>query len=314
MAIVTPHDKFFKSMMSDPRVAKDFFQYHLPEYIKKDIDWDSLHLEKESYLDEELDLNRTDLVFSVMFKGQRGFLYILVEHQSTSDPIMSFRVVKYMFRVMQNHLDKTGSTILPIVFPLVFYHGESSYTHTRDLFDLFVDPILAKEILFQPFHLVDVTQITDEELKKHVWSGIMELTLKHVFARDIIPFFQDLMTELRKLEYWDAKDLASTTLFYIINTANIKDKKKFEQIIHNTYKNTGEPIMTYREHCIAEGMEKGIEKGIEKGRVEGIQKGRKEGLLEVAKNALRQGLSLETIKKLTGLSNTDIEKLNKVEI
>jgi len=310
MGIVSPHDKYFKVMMSDPRVSKDFLQFHLPENIKLHMGFDSLHLEKESYLDEELDLNRTDLVFSCDFKGRKGFIYILVEHQSTVDPIMPFRLLKYKIRIMDDHMNKTESNILPIVYPLVFYHGQALYNHTKDLFELFAEPDLAREILFQPFELIDVGRIPDAKLREHVWSGVMELTLKHIFARDIIPFAKDIMRELKRFERWDAIDLAKVTIFYLMNTVEDKQKKQVINLIKTELSKSGEEIMTFREYCIAEGRAEGWAEG----RAEGMEKGVEKGRVEVAKNALRQGFSTEAIKQLTGLSISVIEKLDKAEI
>ena len=48
-------------------------------------------------------------------------------------------------------------------------------------------------------------------------------------------------------------------------------------------------------------------------REEGMEKGRAEGLLEVAENALEQGMDITLIEKLTGLSNAEIEKLKRSE-
>lgn len=148
----------------------------------------------------------------------------------TVDPIMPFRLLKYKIRIMDDHLDKNESHTLPIVYPLVFYHGQDPYRHTNDLFELFAEPDLARKIVFQPFELIDVGRIPDAELREHVWSGVMELTLKYIFARDIMPVIEDLMGSLRRFERCDAKDLASQTLFYIINTANIKNKKNLKKL------------------------------------------------------------------------------------
>ena len=57
----------------------------------------------------------------------------------------------------------------------------------------------------------------------------------------------------------------------------------------------------YFEKGKAEGIEKGIEKGIE----EGIEKGK----IETARNALAEGLPIDTICKITGLSPEEIAKL-----
>lgn len=69
-------------------------------------------------------------------------------------------------------------------------------------------------------------------------------------------------------------------------------------LVQTELSKTGEEIMTFREYCIAEGIEKGMEKG----------------MIEVAKNALKQGFSIKAITQLTGLSIPDIEKLYRVEV
>lgn len=52
-----------------------------------------------------------------------------------------------------------------------------------------------------------------------------------------------------------------------------------------------------------EGMEEGMQKGVEKGMQKGVEKGK----LEIAKNALEEGLDMELIEKLTGLSRNELE-------
>ena len=52
-----------------------------------------------------------------------------------------------------------------------------------------------------------------------------------------------------------------------------------------------------------EGMKAGIE--------EGMKAGRNEGKNEIAKNMLKENLSIELISRLTSLSQEEIEKLKK---
>jgi len=65
------------------------------------------------------------------------------------------------------------------------------------------------------------------------------------------------------------------------------------------------------EQGIEKGIEKGMEQGIEKGMAEGKEMGRFEEKIETAKAGLLEGLSVELIKKLTGLEFEKIEKLRK---
>lgn len=49
----------------------------------------------------------------------------------------------------------------------------------------------AKETLFGPYKLIDLTQIDDEQLKEQLWLGIMMRTMKHIWDKDIFPFLKE---------------------------------------------------------------------------------------------------------------------------
>jgi predicted transposase/invertase (TIGR01784 family) len=59
-----------------------------------------------------------------------------------------------------------------------------------------------------------------------------------------------------------------------------------------------------------EGREEGWEKGLEQGREKGLEQGRGERDIEVAKNALKEGASLEFIQKITGLNIETIKNIS----
>jgi hypothetical protein len=65
-------------------------------------------------------------IFFTRCKPRRGTdIYLLIEHQSSADRHMAFRLMRYAIAAMQRHLDK-GHTQLPLVIPLLFYHGQVS--------------------------------------------------------------------------------------------------------------------------------------------------------------------------------------------
>jgi len=63
------------------------------------------------------------------------------------------------------------------------------------------------------------------------------------------------------------------------------------------------------EKGMKEGLHDGMQKGIQEGIQEGIEKGIEKGKLEVAKSAKKMGLSIVDIINLTGLSESEINKL-----
>lgn len=304
--IRSPHDKFFKAAMSDLRVAKDFFDFHLPPSIKKTIELDTLAISKGSFVDPTLVESATDMLFTVDFAGQSGYLYVLVEHQSTPDKLMPFRIFKYIMNIMDHHLKSKSSeqACLPVVYPLLFYTGASNYNFSTDIFDLFCESKdLAKQVFMQPFQLIQINQIADEVLKQRVWSGIMELSMKHIFQSNILSYLKSVLSLLEKIKMADDHDYAQTVLTYIFNTAEISDKQTFSQMIReNVSPEIEEIVMTPAQYFREEGFEKGIEKGIEKGRVNEKK--------DLAKKLIQHGLTLSDVSKLTDLSIAELENLD----
>ncbi len=142
------------------------------------------------------------MLFSFNFNGKPGFIYLLVEHASTPQPFLPFRMLKYVMAIMEDHLKRTKSRTLPFVLPLVLYTGKKEYPYSMDFFDLFApeEKMLAKETLHAPYPLIDLSQATDEEFKKYIWFGSMGLLLKHIHDGDILPFFKGFLDLLKEIE------------------------------------------------------------------------------------------------------------------
>ena len=68
-------------------------------------------------------------------------------------------------------------------------------------------------------------------------------------------------------------------------------------------------INTLKNNSYEEGVNEGIEQGFAKGVSEGINQGFNEGIITTAKNMLKEGLTIEFVSKVTGLSIEEIENL-----
>ena len=65
--IPSPHDRFFKVVFSDKAKVEDYLKGTLPEDIKDKIVFESLTLDNNSYVDEELKNQYSDMVYNVLF-------------------------------------------------------------------------------------------------------------------------------------------------------------------------------------------------------------------------------------------------------
>ena len=87
-AVATPHDALFKSVFGDPRHAAVHMERFLPTAVVERLDLEALTLRPGSFVDQELREHHADLLFEAPFQEGAGgaFLYLLFEHQSSSDP------------------------------------------------------------------------------------------------------------------------------------------------------------------------------------------------------------------------------------
>ena len=84
----------------------------------------------------------------------------------------------------------------------------------------------------------------------------------------------------------------------------------------NTERDTYNQIEYARETGREEGHKVGKEEGREEGHKEGKEEGRKEGAkqksFDIAKRMLEKGIDIEIISELTGLTEKEISKLNRI--
>ncbi|STT01123.1 transposase [Klebsiella pneumoniae] len=192
----TPHDAVFKQFLTQADTARDFLAIHLPPALRQRCDLDTLQLESAKlYRGEPAGLVLRCAVVTQTASGE-GYIYVVIEHQSSPDAQMAFRLMRYAIAAMQRHLDG-GHTKLPLVVPMLFYHGATTpYPWSLNWLDCFADPQLASELYISPFPLVDVTVIPDDEIVRHRRVALLELIQKHIRQRDLMGIVEQLTTIL----------------------------------------------------------------------------------------------------------------------
>jgi predicted transposase YdaD len=136
MKIENPHDKFFKEIFGKVEVAKDFLNNYLPENIMKVIDVDTLEPQKDSFIYEELQEVFSDMLFKVNINNREGYVYILFEHKSYTSKDIAFQLLKYMLEIWEAKIKKEKTYKLPVIIPLVIYHGKDRWNIRTTLGEL----------------------------------------------------------------------------------------------------------------------------------------------------------------------------------
>ena len=250
----SPHDAVFKTFMFTPETARDFLEIHLPEPLRKLCNLQTLRLEPTSFIEKSLRAYYSDVLWSVETSDGDGYIYVVIEHQSTPDAHMAFRLMRYALATMQRHLD-AGHKMLPLVVPMLFYHGATTpYPWSLSWLDCFADPPLARELYASPFPLVDITVIPDDEIVRHRRVALLELIQKHIRQRDLMGIVEQLTTILLS---GDANDRQIKTLFnYLLQTGNARRFGRFIQEVAQRVPQHRERLMTIAERLQEVGPEK----------------------------------------------------------
>jgi predicted transposase/invertase (TIGR01784 family) len=297
--ISDPHDLFFKTAMEDKRVAREFLKRHLPIDLRKQVDFENLELQPGSFINDVRKKSAVDVLFKTTIEDKEIFIYLLLEHQSSPDELMPFRVLKYTCNIIDAHLKKYKTALkgkakkFPFIYPMVIYHARKPYGYSTNINDLVDAPkAFVDQYFLKPFQLIDLGEIEDEQLKKHAWSGVMEFALKHIFARDLLPHIKNIANLLAQLDQLDGREFVEIVLQYFLGSGELKDREQFFELINDSISyEVGGDIMTLAEQFIEEGIEK--------------------GKLEVIKTMLSNGVEPAFIAKNTGVSMREIEALQK---
>ncbi len=297
----TPHDKLFRASMNHPEVARDFLTTHLPVEIRTKIDFNTIVLCPNTFVDEALKLSESDVLFNCMIEGKEGFIYILAEHQSTQDSLMPFRLMKYMVKIWDYHQTnnkKKNSFPFPVIFPLVFYTGRGIYKAPRSLWALCGDKAdLMRSILQAPFHLIDVNTIPEDELTSRKWSGTMEFLMRHRFRQHISQELEKVAQSFNLLLLEDKDQFVLQLLSYImaIDDEHRSTKELTELMRSKISSEVGDEIVSLAEKLKEEGREEG----------------REELRLETARIMLVEGCDPVFVAKVIKLSINKVKELKK---
>jgi predicted transposase/invertase (TIGR01784 family) len=297
-------DEFCKKALENQIAARQFLEAYLPADIRERVDLSVITIEKESYIDGHLRKQYSDIVYSVKDTTQdntndKAYIYILLEQQSTSDYWIALRLWKYALSLADRH--RKGKAKLPLIVPMVLYNGSKAYKAPRNLWELFTDPQLAKQLMGGDYALVDLQAMADDDIIKKQHLGMMEFFLKHIHQRDMLALWEAFLTQFKQsIEIDRANGYIYIRLFLEYTGTKVKaeERPRLHRLLTDHLEQDGEKIMsTIADEYFEKGMEQGIQQGVER------------GIEKVAKELLRKGFTIEDISELTSLSVKEVTAL-----
>ncbi len=271
-----PHDHFFKQTLAAPGLAAEFFRLYLPPPVVALLDTNRVEAVKGSFVDEELKEHFSDALYSVsLVNGQSAYIYILLEHKSAPDAWVALQILRYLVRFWDEQ-QKAGVKKLPLVLPVVFYHGRQRWKiadNFLSLFDFKENLAALRDYLPEfRYHLCDLSRYEDEDL---IGTGRMAsafLLLKHIFRRSL----KRLLPEALRRHIAggtvsdDDREYVRTALIYLLQTSKVSGRE-FSAAFRQVLKERKLPMTeNFIDRWINQGVRQGLSQGLTQGRQEGL--------------------------------------------
>ena len=234
------------------------------------------------------DMREMDFLAKVTIEPEDFILHIEFETSYKSNNEMMKRMLRY-YTYIKWHND------LPIYQVLVVLKEPANVKNIQDSFESTVQDL---DILKYKYKVIKAYEIDKNEILKKGKTVLYPLRVFMKYEEKTEEeHIQECLTAVENLEDKD---------YYYLTI----------QCIKKLYKGSEYEIYVKEEILMQsvlyqEPFDKGKLEGKKEGKLEGKLEGRKEGKLEVAKKALREGMEIDLIAKLTGLSEKEIKELAK---
>ncbi|NLD98594.1 MAG: Rpn family recombination-promoting nuclease/putative transposase [Fibrobacter sp.] len=94
-----PHDHFFRESMQDIVIARNLAKLTIPPSIQNYLDWETLEIVKDTWVDENLREHRSDTIYRAKLLGDDQWVYLLFEHKSASDKKVQIQLLRYIVEI-----------------------------------------------------------------------------------------------------------------------------------------------------------------------------------------------------------------------
>jgi predicted transposase YdaD len=266
----------FRFVFGEPVHAASELRAVLPAALADRLDLTSLHPVNGSFVDEELTNRHADVLMRTRLDGREAFVYVLIEHQSTPDPMMPLRMLRYLTRIWDRHLQEhPKAKRLPMIVPLVVYQGPRRWTCPVELSELLdIDPDtahLAGEFLPRfRFLLGDLTKLDKAALRARPITIPVRVTVR--LLRIVPAHSGDAIAALDTDDIADLRHVLRLPSGRVLWAAILKYIQTRETPLHRLAwlaaqlgPEAEEVFMSTADTLRAEGEAKGLAKGVDKG-------------------------------------------------
>ena len=298
------HDKLFKRILD--RINE------VESIIKKTLGKETEKIEIETVRNELTTRDYRGRMVDVLYKLKDKEVYFLIEHQSTQNTYMAYKIFEYEAEIItRSHMQNVEkSKKIAKVIKIVIFTGVGDWKVARSIVELQEEygnkikidkhyegigeyklleskDYSLKEIISEEGTLLGKAIIIEKARREETLIAVLD---------EIIPDIkEDEIDEMiRMIKYILVKDLGK-------DIAN-----KYIKILESKIKEEGgKSAMVETMRALREDRRRTIMEARNTGKKAGILEGEKSGKIQDAKNMLRENIDIDTIVRVTGLKKED---------
>ena len=268
MAEKIRHDQLFKLVVGKKEAAKEVLQLTLPSTIIQELDLESLELQNDKYVDENLKEYLADLVFACRTKkkGKPVLISFILEHKSYVEPVPHVQLLQYLVNAYKRQLeqDKRRKKLTPVI-PLVFYHGKQQWQLARfqDYFHL-PNTEFARYIPHFHYDLLDLSRLPDEKIQQLETQFLVGtlMVMKHWYDQAyLLQQTEEIFIFVTGSDKVNRPNETQKALFLYYFQCLKLSSKKFKAMLDNLSNEMQQEFKSTYDYFIEEGEAKGKRKG-----------------------------------------------------
>ena len=299
------HDKAYKKLFSNKEIVQQLFEYFIDEDFVQFLDFSTLQKMDKSFVTDEYKEKESDLIYQIHFKNKPMYIYMLIEFQSTVDPMMPLRFLRYIcefYEDLKNH--QTGLKKLPAIFPLLIYNGEKKWTSKLNINELIEKTISDRYIPNFSYYKLSINELSEEMLSEINNTLSFIFTFENSSPKELS---KKIKTLLKRIEH-EKPEAIKTLKKWINNFFKQQNLINNTKIIESISKLEEIEIMftSALKKELKESYDEGKLKGIEEGKLKGIEEGKLNSIIRLHN---KLGLSIEEISE--GL-DLDIDEVRNI--
>ena len=287
------HDKLFKQILINKNEAANLINIALKARYK--VNSDKLEIYNKEYISKMFEKMETDMVYKIEEKKT----YIIIEHQSTFDRSMPFRIIQYKAEILRNTIEKDKFKNVkykyPRVIAIVLYTGIRKWK-IKNMAELQI-PLEGYKEEKEEYILIDNHNYKEEKLLESKYMlGKAMLIERQKDENGIIEILKKISKKMKQKTENEKRELFNIILQYVLLSINNKElTEKINKLFKD--KKGDENDMLHATKILNEAFDKREEKG------------KKEEKSITAKKLLSKKMKIEFISEITGLTKEEIESL-----